>query len=177
MTFRTASRSTCLFVRVCDDSRVREPKEVIARFLARNEAIGHGLPDLVTETLTSAFRGADVVAVATWTEPEKKETMGLVGCVAGRWVLATAEPRRGEDAGPYEAETATTQLTGLEGVAVRVREVHRAHPGDPDSVVVAGIDLLHDAFPSGSVRINLTHESEEDSAEIRDALLKSSGIG
>jgi hypothetical protein len=161
---------------VCDDSVVRELHDVISRFLARNEAIGHGLPELVAETLTSAFRGADVVAVATWTEPEKKETTGLVGCVSGRWVLATAEPRRGDDAGPYEAETATTHLAGLEGVSVRVRELHRAHSGDPDSVVVAGIDLLHAAFPSGLVRINLTQESEDDCAEIRDALLKSSRI-
>jgi len=155
---------------------VRDLNEVISGFVRRNEAISHGLPELVIETLTSAFSGADVVALATWTEPQKKETRGLVGCVSGRWVLATAEPLRGEDAGPYEALTETTHLTGLEGVSVRVGEIHRAHPGDPDSVVVATIDLLHDAFPSGSVRISLAHESEEDGAEIRDALLKFSRI-
>ena len=155
---------------------VRELQQVISGFVERNEAIGHGLPELVVATLTSAFRGADVVAVATWTEPEKKETRGLVGCVSGSWVLATVEPRRGEDAGPYEAVTATAHLAGLQGVSVRVRELHRAHPGDPDSVVVEGIDLLHDAFPSGLVRINLAHESEEEGAEIRDALLKAARI-
>ena len=155
---------------------VRELQQVISGFVERNEAIGHGLPELVVATLTSAFRGADVVAVATWTEPEKKETRGLVGCVSGSWVLATVEPRRGEDAGPYEAATATAHLGGLKGVSVRVRELHRAHPGDPDSVVVEGIDLLHKAFPSGSVRINLAHESEAEGAEIRDALLKSARI-
>ncbi len=144
--------------------------------MERNETIGHGLPDLVVETLTSAFRGADVVAVATWTEPEKKVTRGLAGYVSGCWVLATVEPRRGEDSGPYEAATATAYLAGLHGVSVRVLAVHRAHPGDPDSVVVEGIDLLHDAFPSGSVRINLAHETEQEGAEIRDALLKAAGI-
>ena len=148
---------------------------MISGFVERNEAIGHGLPDLVVETLTSAFRQADVVAVATWTEAERV-TRGLVGFVSGRWVLASVEPRRGEDAGPYEAATATAHLGGLKVVSVRVRELHRAHPGDPDSVVVEGIDLLHKAFPSGSVRINLAHESEAEGAEIRDALLKSARI-
>ena len=157
---------------MCDDSVMREPQEVISRFVEGNDAIGHGLPGLVVETLTSAFRRADVVAVAAWTEPEQKATRGLVGCVSGSWVLATVEPRRGEDAGPYEAATAVAHLADLRGVSVRVRELHRAHPGDPDSVVVEGIDLLHDAFPSGSVRINLAHETEEEGAEIRDALLK-----
>lgn len=148
---------------------------MISGFVERNEAIGHGLPDLVVETLTSAFRQADVVAVATWTEAERV-TRGLVGFVSGRWVLASVEPRRGEDAGPYEAATATTHLAHLQGVSVRVWELHRAHPGDPDSVVVEGIELLHDAFPSGLVRISLARESEEEGAEICDALLKAAGI-
>ena len=118
---------------------MREHVEVISGFVSRNEAIGHGLPDLVVETLTSAFSGADVVAAATWADPEKKVTRGLVGPVAGRWILASVEPRRGEDAGPYEAATEVTHLGALTGVSVRVRELHRRHPGDPDSVVVVGL--------------------------------------
>ncbi|CAB4687004.1 MAG: hypothetical protein F2663_02090 [Actinobacteria bacterium] len=115
-------------------------------------------------------------AVATWTEPEKKVVRGLVGPVSGRWVVASVEPRRGEDAGPYEAATEITHLVGLQGVSVRVRELHRAHPGDPDSVGVVGIDLLHDAFPSGLVRIDLTRENEEEAAAIRDALLRATQV-
>lgn len=154
---------------------MREPGVFINEYLEQHDVVKHWLTASIGATLGAEFNEAEVIAEAGWTE-DGTDVKGFIGCVSGRWVLARVERRRGRDDGPYEAATATLHLGALDGISVREWDLHKAHPDEPDSVALERIDLRHAAFPSGIVSIDLTHETDEGRAELRNALLRAAKL-